>query len=137
MNILNYIFFSKNDKRKKNCCHLDSNYKMFSYKKRVYSVRIIFNVVSSVLLYVWCNDFDLFIFLCILNNCMCEFEVFCMLKKKEKIRHGITELEPWSSDSAVRVSYHNDMETCGKTECITSSIIQTIFIFENLPSKQF
>ena len=58
--------------------------KCFRTKKRVYSVRIIFfNVVSSVLLYVWCNDFDLFIFLCILNNCICEFEVFCMLKKEK------------------------------------------------------
>ena len=64
---------------------------------------------------------------------MCEFEVFCMLKK---IKHVIVGLEPWSSDSAVRVSNHNDMETCGKTEWITSSIIQTIFIFENFLSKQ-
>ena len=64
---------------------------------------------------------------------MCEFEVFCMLKK---IKHVIAGLEPWSSDSAVRVSYHNDIETCGKTEWITSSIIQTIFIFENILSKQ-
>ena len=109
---------------------------MFSYKKKsVFCNNNFFNVLSSVLLYVWCNDFDLFIFLCILNNCICEFEVFCMLKK-ERIKHGITELEPWSSDSAVRVSNHNDMETCGKTEWITSSIIQTIFISENLLSKQ-
>ena len=59
-----------------------------------------------------------------------------MLKRKEKIKHVITGLEPWSPASLVRVTYSNDMETCGKTECITSSIIQTIFIFENLLSKQ-
>ena len=57
--------------------------KCFRTKKRVYSVRIVFfNVLSNVLLYVDCNDFDLFIFLCILNNFMWEFEVFCILKKK-------------------------------------------------------
>ena len=67
--------------------------KCFRTKKSVFCKNNFFNVLSSVLLYIWCNDFDLFIFLCILNNCMCEFEVFCMLKKK-KIKHGIAGLEP-------------------------------------------
>ena len=32
----------------------------------------------------WCIDFDLFIFLVILNNAKCEFKVFPCLKKKKK-----------------------------------------------------
>ena len=32
----------------------------------------------------WCIDFDLFIFLVILNNAKCEFKVFPCLKKRKK-----------------------------------------------------
>ena len=59
----------------------------------------------------WCIDFDLFIFLVILNNAKCEFKVFpCLKKKKKKEKkkkrkkiRSQRELEPRSHSSLIRV----------------------------------